>query len=445
MCSAAMMVNAVIAADEEKPVEGDWRFESPILKAHDKAYSAGKFILFPAKEHRFVIVTFQVTATQADPKAVDELASAQKLSNDDKKALRESIKGELRCLDMSKLWLIDANGGRHPALWNTDDTITTSVETLAGTAVTNGRDPAHWQRTKRSAVKLSKEAKEKLIKAGTIDATYPDFRTAFSGLLEVGESVEVSFVFLMPESSLWEGFKLNYGGDSVKPALVFQSGKSTGPSAAAGGTKPQGEPNWQVSRLAIRPYGAAGFSNDQVSINPAQDEAFIEATFQLAALTADSGAVDAFARAWNNADRKSIAKRATSAARIFDARKLALVDKNNKRYPAKWNLDPAVRVSVHTTDIAPNRTSSHSSFRSRGTPEAWIDAEQSFLTRTTRPANGPPIVEQITHFMGIMNVQSPAEVSFLFGVPKDVDHRMLRLEIDSHLFTPEDSVPATTP
>ena len=138
-----IQMRAVNAQEIQSALPAEWRVESVKLKNHDKSYSAGRFILFPAKKHQFVIVSFRLTGAESDPMAVEELAAAQKLAPDASKALKETVSGNYRCFDMHKLALVDSEGRRHPALWNTDDTITTDVVTLTGTSGTTGRDPAH--------------------------------------------------------------------------------------------------------------------------------------------------------------------------------------------------------------------------------------------------------------------------------------------------------------
>lgn len=428
-------------ADDPKPADQPaWSISPPSLKEHSsKSYSAGKFILYPAKDHRFVIVTLEIEALQVDPKAVDVLAAAQKLSDADKRALTEKASGNQRCFEMSKLWLVDADGKQYPALWNTDETIATDLTTTAGTLSTPGRDPANWVATKRKAVKLSKEAKEKLVKDKTIDTTHPDFRTYFSGLLEVGKSVKTIFVFQLPDSVDRDQMVIKYSGEASAGAkgLVAGSGsrKPDGAGTAPTGNAKPAEPNWQVENITLQTLDAASFTHDKVTINPATGNTLVQVSFRLTALRSDAKAVDVYSRMWNNIDRRAIQLRTDGGVRVIESRNLALVDGKGTRYVSLWNPDVGVRTHVYTAEVTPNSTSTSRVSHWNGKPsEIWVDAEQSYITRTIRPANQQPLVEHVTLFSGLLRLQRPVDLTFLFSIPADTDRQALRLVLDSESY-----------
>lgn len=388
-----------------------------------------------------MIVAVEIKALQADPKAVDGIVAAQKLSDTEKRTLSEKAPGDQRLFEMSKLWLVDADGKQYPALWHTDDTIATDLTTSAGTLSTPGRDPLNWSSARRKAVKLSKEAKDKLVKDRTIDATHPDFRTYFSGLLKVGDPVKASFVFQLPDSVDRGLLGIRYSGE----AAVGQKGEVAG----AGSRKPDGtgttlsggaktigsEPNWQVEDIALQSLDAASFTQDKVTINPATGNTLVRVSFKLTALRSDAKAVDVYSRMWNNIDRRAIQLRTDGGVRVIESRNLALVDGKGTRYVSLWNPDVGVRTHVYTAEVTPNSTSSSRVSHWNGKPsEIWVDAEQSYITRTIRPANQQPVVEHVTLFSGLLRPQRPVDLTFLFSIPADTDRQTLKLVLDSESF-----------
>lgn len=459
----ALLFTANAFGADAKP---NWLLDSPELQNHDnKSYSAGRFIMFPAKDHKFVIVKFELTAQNADAKATDELANVQKLSAADKKAVAElAFTG--RCFDMSKLALLDATGGRHPALWNTDDTIPTDVVTLTGAVSTEGHDPAHWSKTKRSASKLNKETRERLIKSKTIEANHPDFRTSFSGLLEANQEVKVSFLFQLPDSVSRDGLQVVYGNEPPAPIGGFPvvadankpdaktkpdgtpEAKSQPVAGKTGGKAAGGIPNWSMEEIAINPYGGTSYTREQVTLSPVQGNSLVQVSFKLTPLVADPKAVDAYFRLWKSIDRGVFKK--TEGVRLFELRHLVLVDTAGNRYGALWNADPNIRTTIYTAEITPNSRSERGTSHWKHTPsDVWVDAEQSFLTRTIRAANGLTSVEYVTSFSGILYAQRAAPLTFLFSVPTTTDFRNWKLEYDSESYLigappAANSAPATT-
>lgn len=502
---------------DAKPDQPNWLLDSPELQNHDnKSYSAGKFILFPAKDHKFVVVKFELTALTADPKATEELATAQKMSVADRKALG-GLPATGRCFDMAKLWLVDANGGRHPALWNTDDAIATDVVTLTGTSSSEGRELAHWSKARRSASKMTKEIRDRLIKLKTIEANHPDFRTSFSGLLEANQEVKVSFLFQLPDLVSRDGLQVVY--DNEPPAvlggfpIVAEAGKADAkakpdskgkpdagtsdtkskpvgvgipdgpgdlnpvnapdgkpqPAFAAGnpdenpkggipnpkgktsklddGKSGDGLPKWEMADIVVSGYGNA-YSKDQVALSPVPGNTFVQVSFKLTAVRPDTKAIDTYARIWNGIDRRALSKRIGDGARFFDMRNLYLVDPAGNRYPAIWNLDNNVRTNIYSAEITSNSTSTRQTSSWKHVPsDIWIDAEQSFLTRTVRAPNGQVAVEHLTSFSGILWVQRPVTLKFLFSVPPTTDFTGWHLELDSESFpiTAAQAAPASPP
>lgn len=453
-CSLILLVlTASLAFPISVPAaEPTWKLETPKLTNHDnKSYSAGKFILFPTKEHRFVVVNFRLTSLTADPNALDQLAALQKAP-----AVKLAAEGQgpARCFDMTHLSLVDANGGRHPALWNTDDTLPTDVSTLAGLTTVDGRDPAHWSRTKRTAVKLTKEAREKLIKSKAIDANHPDYRTGFTGLLEVNENADVAFLFQLPETLKRDGLQLVYDNDArvsldgLPGAPLAATPEGNGPenanstSSNANAKAGASIPNWRVEALVVQPYAAGSYSKDQVSLSPVTGNSLLEVTFNLTPLRADPKAYESYAKA-RGVPYKSANRSASDGVRYFENRNLALIDDRGNRHVSIWNLDGAVRTHIFRHEVAGNRTSKHlvSSWNPRPS-DIWVDAEQTFITRTLQFPNQPAITEHVTMFGGILWANRPAKMSFLFSVPTTVDHRSLRLQLDTDTFARD---PAPTP
>lgn len=441
---AVVAVPMICAGAEEQRLadQPGWSISPPKLTEHtSKAYSAGKFILYPAKEHRFVIASFELKALEADPKAVDLLVAAQKLTDSEKRALSEKASGNQRCFEMSKLWLVDADGKQYPALWNTDDTIASDLTTTAGTLSTPGRDPLHWTRTRRKAVKLTKDAKDKLVKDRTIDATHPDFRTYFSGLLEIEEPIKASFVFQLPDGVDRDLIGIKYSGESTigrkgDVAGVGQRNPDGTGTTLSGPTKgPSGEPNWQVEDITLQPLEAASFTQDKVTINPVAGNTLVRVSFRLTALRSDAKAVDVYSRMWNNIDRRAIQQKTDGGVRVIESRNLALIDGKGARYASLWNPDLGIRTHVYTAEVTPNSTSSSRVSHWNGKPsEIWVDAEQSFITRTVRPANQQPLVEHVTLFSGLLRLQRPVDLSFLFSIPAEADRQTLKLVLDSESF-----------
>lgn len=429
-------------AEDAKPAsEGTWQIASVTVKDHDnKSYSAGKFILFPTKEHHFVVAKFELKVTSPDPKAVEKLASIQKLSDADKKAAEDAATGTQNLFDMSKLTVVDATGKSYAALWNTDETITTELTVTSGTTTTPGRDPANWVRTRRRAVKLSKDAREKLIKEKQIDASHPDYRTWFTGLLEVDKPVKVTFVFQVPDTVKKDQLQVRYGVEAAVSAdgqAVAKTGGKQGPNTSAPGALKavSSEPNWSVEDITWTPFTGASYTKDKVTINPVDGKALVQVSFKLTALQGDSKAIDVYSRMWSNVDKKFIQSRATGGVRVFENRNLALVDPAGARYVCLWNPDSAVRTHVYTASVSPSSTSQTRVSNWSGRPhEFWIDAEQSFITRSIHPANQPAIVEHVTLFSGLLPLQRAINLTFLFSVPTNVDRQTLRLMLDSETF-----------
>lgn len=204
-------------------------------------------------------------------------------------------------------------------------------------------------------------------------------------------------------------------------------------------TPPVVEPNWHIDNIVVRPFGATNFSRDKITLNPVDGHSFVEAGFRLNALRSDAKAVENYAKAWKNANRKELSQRIGAGARLFEMKNLHLIDGARSRYAAIWNLDEAVRYNVYTAEFAPNSTrTSHQGFWKGNAdptvPIKWLDSEQSFLTRTTRPPNRPEIVERITYFSGILTTQNPVDVNFLFSIPNDVDRETLSLVYEGTTF-----------
>jgi hypothetical protein len=204
-------------------------------------------------------------------------------------------------------------------------------------------------------------------------------------------------------------------------------------------TPPVVEPNWHIDNIVLKPFGTTNFSRDKITLNPVDGHSFVEAGFRLNALRSDAKAVENYAKAWKNVNRKELSQRIGAGARLFEMKNLYLIDSARGRYPAIWNLDEAVRYNVYTAEFAPNSTrTSHQGFwkgnADPAVPIKWLDSEQSFLTRTTRPPNRPEIVEWITYFSGILATQNPVDVNFLFSVPNDVDRETLSLVYEGTTF-----------
>lgn len=228
-------------------------------------------------------------------------------------------------------------------------------------------------------------------------------------------------------------------GDSTDRTAPGAGGAPTSDSSAGKNSTVNGvaaEPNWQFEEIALQPYGTTGFTRDKISLNPPEGHSLVEVRFRVTALRPDPKAIDNYAKAWKNVNRKELTQRLKLGARTFEMRHLALTDSAGVRYQAIWNLDEAVRYNVYTAEIQQNSTSqSHQGFwkanNTANTPYKWVDSEQSFLTRTIRPPNRPAIVEQVTYFSGILEVANAVDVNFLFGIPNSVDRESLNLVYES--------------
>ncbi|MBS0203206.1 MAG: hypothetical protein JSS49_09935 [Planctomycetes bacterium] len=114
---------------------------------------------------------------------------------------------------------------------------------------------------------------------------------------------------------------------------------------------------------------------------------------------------------------------------MFQTRNLALVDRVGRRYLARWVIDDTVRLTYFTAEIAPNRQSTrHSSSWKQSPNSIWLDAEQSFTTRTVQTADGRTFTEHLTAFAGILATDRQVELRVLFSLPTDIDHQGLKLE-----------------
>lgn len=217
------------------------------------------------------------------------------------------------------------------------------------------------------------------------------------------------------------------GGEPTSDAPVGRAG--TGGAIAA-------EPAWNIEEIVLQSHGGPTFNRDKISLNPAEGYSFVDVRFRVMARRHDPKAIDNYAKVWKNINRKELTQRSRNGARAFDMRHLALVDNAGGRYPALWNLDEAVRYNIYTAEIQPNSTrQTHQGFwkpnDTSGAPMKWLDSEQSFITRTIRPPNRPAIVEQVTYFSGILEVDKAVDVNFLFGIPNAVDRDTLSLVYDS--------------
>lgn len=230
-------------------------------------------------------------------------------------------------------------------------------------------------------------------------------------------------------------------GDSDDTA-ADAAGKSAGSKSPEGGGAAKGkatEPNWMVEEISVAPHNDARYVRDAVTLAPTEGQTLVQGRFQITAIRPDTKAVDRYVRIWTSADRKDLARKAKAGARVLEARNIALMGPDGKRYPAIWCLEDGIRTRIVHVDIAPNRQSSRESSSGTTNPNShWIDAEQSFMTRITRPFNQPEITEYSTVFTGILRTDEAASVAFLFSIPMSVDTASLRLVVDSEVFEIEE-------
>lgn len=195
------------------------------------------------------------------------------------------------------------------------------------------------------------------------------------------------------------------------------------------------EPNWSVDRIHVEPHAGAKFARELVTIAPTEGQVLVQAKFEVQAMRPEAKAVDRYLRVWNNADRREITRRAKAGARVLEAKNIMLRSPDGKRFPAIWNLDQGIRIRIIHADIAPNRQSTRESTSGTTNPQGpWIDAEQSFMTRISRPFNQPEVTEYATVFTGILRTDEVAAVNFLFSIPSSVDIASLQLVVDSEVF-----------
>lgn len=244
-----------------------------------------------------------------------------------------------------------------------------------------------------------------------------------------------------PQPSKSTGKKPGAGVESSENA-ADASGTPDGSAGTAGG--PPGnpkiaEPNWSIHKLRLAPHGAAKYTRNAVTLAPTEGQTLVEASFHLTALRADHKAVDRYSRVWNNVNRKDLLGRAKAGVRLLESRNIALLNAEGRHFPAIWSLDEGIRTTIITANFAPNSQSSQSSSSGNVSPTShWLDAEQSFLTRTTTRFNQPPLIEYATVFAGLLRTDDDFPVAFLFSIPASMELNSLRLSIDNEIFAIEE-------
>jgi hypothetical protein len=90
-------------------------------------------------------------------------------------------------------------------------------------------------------------------------------------------------------------------------------------------------------------------------------------------------------------------------------------------------------------EIGPNSQSTlESSSGNNNLASNWLAAEQSFITRITRPFNQSPITEYSTVFAGILRADQSIPMKFLFSVPNSLEMQSLKLMIETETFPIEE-------
>ena len=215
-------------------------------------------------------------------------------------------------------------------------------------------------------------------------------------------------------------------------------GTPDGSNNADGGGAANGKaavPNWSVDKIRLAPHATNKYVRDAVTLEPTEGRVLIEARFQIEAIRSDAKAVERYSRVLTSVDRKTLTRNAKTGARVLESKNIALRDPDGKRYGALWSLQEEIRTNIAHFDIAPNNQSSrHTSSGSVSPTGPWLDAEQSFITRISRPFNQPPVTEYATVFTGILRTDRAFPVTFLFSVPASLDLQSLKLVVDYETF-----------
>ena len=230
-------------------------------------------------------------------------------------------------------------------------------------------------------------------------------------------------------------------GNSDEPSIAAP-GTPDEQKIAVGAANPKvkiAEPNWSVEWFRVESFASEKYTRDAVTLAPTEGQMLVQAKFEIQAMRPDAKAVDRYLRVWNSADRKELTRQAKTGARVLEAKNVMLRSPDGKRFPAIWNLDEGIRTRIIDVDIAPNRQSTKESYSAKTSPNSpWLDAEQSFMTRISRPFNQPVVTEYATVFTGILRTDEAFPVTFLFSIPTSVDLKSLQLVVDSDAFANEE-------
>lgn len=186
-------------------------------QAYVAYYGTSKWIVFKPDDHNWVLVSFNVKALSEDPKAIEKLSVRRKmlyekissealagsmakgsvqLKDEDQKELT----GKYRLLDLEQMRLTDATGDKQTSFWCHDPTASFSLFGPLGNleGYERGADPPGC--------------------AATIKAA-----NTFLGLIEVGETLPVSLLFVMPKSVELEGLAMRVAGSGPTDLKVGET------------------------------------------------------------------------------------------------------------------------------------------------------------------------------------------------------------------------------
>lgn len=273
--------------------------------------------------------------------------------------------------------------------------------------------------------------------AGKTDSPDPNSKPADPGTTKADPNAKNPFKTVKPKSTTKPtgkktGAAAKTDGSSGDPAMSDDTKNADGTAAANGKVA---APNWSVDQIKLAPFAGAKYTKESVNIEPTKGQTLVQATFEIEAIRADGKAYDKYSRSLNANDRKELTRRAQSGIRVLEAKSIALRAPDGKQYFAIWSPVEGVRTTIVNIDIAPNRQSTQTSTSGSLNPNGpWLEAEQSFITRITRPFNQPPVTEYSTMFRGILRAEHAFPMTMLFSVPENLDLQTLKLVVESDSF-----------
>lgn len=175
-------------------------------QAYVAYYGTSKWIVLKPDDHNWVLVSFNVKALSEDPKAIEKLSDRRKMLYEKissealagsmakgsvllKEEDQKELTGKYRLLDLEQMRLTDSTGDKQTSLWCHDPAPAFSMFGSLGNleGYQRGADPPGC--------------------AATIKAA-----NTFLGLIEVGDTLPVSLLFVIPKSLELEGLTMRVAG-----------------------------------------------------------------------------------------------------------------------------------------------------------------------------------------------------------------------------------------